>query len=80
VGQGGAASIAGGPLGSLAFALGCCARRGRPLRAGDVISTGACTGIHPVRVGEEALVVFAGAPELRCRVVGATPERSARAP
>ncbi|HEU5443585.1 MAG TPA: hypothetical protein VFU61_07150, partial [Steroidobacteraceae bacterium] len=41
VGRGGAASIAGGPLGSLAFALGCCARRGRPLRAGDVISTGA---------------------------------------
>ncbi|HEX8757052.1 MAG TPA: fumarylacetoacetate hydrolase family protein [Steroidobacteraceae bacterium] len=80
VGQGSAASTAGGPLGSLAFALACCARRGRPLQAGDVISTGACTGIHPVRIGEEALVTFAGAPALRCRVSGATPENEARAP
>jgi 2-keto-4-pentenoate hydratase len=71
VGQGGAAASAGGPLAALAFALGCCARRGHPLRAGDVISTGACTGIHPVRVGDGARVVFAGASELCCRVVGA---------
>lgn len=80
VGQGSAASIAGGPLASLAFALGCCARRGRALRAGDVISTGACTGIHPVRIGEEAQVAFAGAPLLRCRVLGATPENGVRTP
>lgn len=73
VGHGGAAAIAGGPLAALAFALGCCARRGRPLRAGDVVSTGACTGIHPVRIGEEARVSFAGAPDLRCCAVRATP-------
>lgn len=78
VGEGSAASIAGGPLGSLAFALGCCARRGRPLRAGEVISTGACTGIHPVRIGEEVQVAFAGAPALRCRVSRATAESGAR--
>jgi 2-keto-4-pentenoate hydratase len=73
VGRGGAAAIAGGPLAALAFALGCCARRGRPLRAGEVVSTGACTGIHPVRIGEEARVTFAGASDLCCRVVRATP-------
>ena len=78
VGEGGANSIAGGPLSALAFALGCCARRGRALRAGAVISTGACTGIHPVRIGEEARVTFAGVAELRCRVVGAKPMSNRR--
>jgi 2-keto-4-pentenoate hydratase len=73
VGLGGAASIPGGPLAALAFALSCCARRGRPLRRGDVVSTGACTGIHPIRAGEEAQVVFASAAELRCRAVSAMP-------
>lgn len=73
LGHGGAASLAGGPLGALAFALACCARRGRPLRAGDVVSTGACTGIHPIHIGEEARVAFAGAAELRCRATCAQP-------
>ena len=67
VGRGGAASVAGGPLAALAFALARCARRGRPLRSGDLVSTGACTGIHPIRIGEVARVAFAGAAELRCR-------------
>lgn len=80
VGQGGAASIPGGQLAALAFALACCARRGRALRAGDVISTGACTGIHPVRVGDDARAVFAGAPELRCHIVGAAPAADRRPP
>jgi 2-keto-4-pentenoate hydratase len=73
VGRGGAASVPGGPLAALAFALGRCARRGRALAAGDVISTGASTGIHPVRVGDEARAAFAGGAQLRCCVVRATP-------
>lgn len=73
VGHGGAASIMGGPLAALAFALGCCARRGRALRGGDLVSTGACTGIHSIRSGEEARVVFAGAAELVCRGVSGPP-------
>lgn len=76
VGQGGAASIAGGPLAALAFALGCCARRGRPLKSGDVVSTGACTGIHPIRIGDEARVTFAGAAELRARAARSQPAMS----
>lgn len=80
VGWGGAASVPGGPLTALAFALGCCARRGRPLRCGDVVSTGACTGIHRVRSGQEARVAFAGLPALHCRMLDATPVGDARAP
>ncbi len=72
-GRGSAASIAGGPLAALAFALGCCARRGRALAQGDVISTGACTGIHPIRIGQEARVAFDGAAQLSCRAVPAQP-------
>lgn len=80
VGCGAAASIPGGPLAALAFALGCCARRGRALRGGDVISTGACTGVHPIRIGEEAAVAFAAAAQLRCRGVRAEPATLSRTP
>jgi len=80
VGRGAAAAIPGGPLAALAFALGCCARRGRALRGGDVISTGACTGIHPIGIGDEAGVAFAGAAELRCRGVRAEPATLSRTP
>jgi 2-keto-4-pentenoate hydratase len=80
VGQGGAASVPGGPLAALAFALGCCARRGRALGGGDVISTGASTGIHPLRIGQEARAVFAGTAQLCCRAVRATPAEAGRAP
>lgn len=80
VGQGGAASVPGGPVAALAFALGCCARRDRSLRAGDVISTGACTGIHPVRLREEARAAFAGIADLCCSAVRATPVEPGRTP
>lgn len=73
VGRGGAASISGGPLAALAFALNRCARRGRPLRAGDVVSTGASTGIHDIRIGEQARVEFAGGVVLHCVAERAEP-------
>lgn len=65
-GRGGAASLSGGPLAALAFALARCAKRKRPLRAGDLISTGASTGIHDIRIGETARVEFAGGVVLNC--------------
>ena len=73
VGTGNAASIPGGPLAALAFALGRCARRGLPLKAGQWISTGATTGIHDIRVGQGARIVFRGVGEIRCRAVRAQP-------
>jgi 2-keto-4-pentenoate hydratase len=73
VGRGTAASVSGGPLAALAFALRCNARRGRPLRAGDFVSTGAATGVHSIRAGQSAEAIFAGIGSLRCRTVPMTP-------
>jgi 2-keto-4-pentenoate hydratase len=66
VGTGTAASVAGGPLAALAFALRYNESRGRLLRAGDYVTTGATTGIHDIRVGQRAEAVFAGVGSLRC--------------
>jgi 2-keto-4-pentenoate hydratase len=73
VGTGAAASIPGGPLAALAFALGRCARRGLPLKAGQLVSTGATTGIHEIGIGQSARVVFRGVGEIRCHAERAMP-------
>lgn len=73
VGRGSAASVSGGPLAALAFALRCNALRGRPLRAGDFVSTGAATGVHSISAGQTAEAVFTGIGSLRCRAVPMTP-------
>jgi len=73
VGQGTAAAVSGGPLAALAFALRCNARRGRPLRAGDFVTTGATTGVHAIAAGQTAEVVFTGIGSLRCVAVPMTP-------
>jgi len=73
VGRGNAAAVSGGPLAALAFALRCNAQRGRPLRAGDYISTGAATGVHPIGAGQRAEAIFTGIGSLKCRIVPMTP-------
>lgn len=73
VGRGGAATVSGGPLAALAFALEITARRGRPLRTGDLVTTGAATGVHDIRVGQAAEVEFQGIATLRCAVRAMTP-------
>jgi 2-keto-4-pentenoate hydratase len=65
----GTAFIRQGALGALAFALGKCAERGRPLRAGDVISTGAITGVHDIKIGQQSRHVFEGCGAIECRAV-----------
>jgi 2-keto-4-pentenoate hydratase len=72
VGRGGTARLPRGPLGALAFALARCARRGRPLRAGQFVSTGAASGIHDIRPGQSAALLFDGFGTLRCRAVAAS--------
>jgi 2-keto-4-pentenoate hydratase len=67
----GTAFIRQGALGALAFALNKCAERGRPLRAGDMISTGAITGVHDIRIGQQSRHVFEGCGEIECRGVRA---------
>ncbi len=71
VGQGRASSLPGGPMASLRFLAEHCARRGRPLTAGQLISTGAATGVHDIRAGQSARLVFSGAGEILCRAVSA---------
>jgi 2-keto-4-pentenoate hydratase len=73
VGTGGAGSIGGGPLAGLAFALNRNARRGRAMRAGELVTTGAATGVHPVRPGQLAVARFGAAGEIACRIVAAQP-------
>lgn len=63
--------LAAGPLVALAFALSRCARNGRPLRAGDLVTTGALTGIHEISAGQSARVEFGVYGSLRCRAVEA---------
>lgn len=58
VGRGGAAAIPGGPLDSLAFLLNLMHRRGRRLEAGQLVSTGAATGVHDIFAGQRAVADF----------------------
>lgn len=58
VGEGGAAAIPGGPLDSLAFLLNLLHRRGRTLETGQLISTGAATGVHRIFAGQSAVADF----------------------
>jgi 2-keto-4-pentenoate hydratase len=72
-GRGTAAAVSGGPLSALAFALHCNSRRGRPLRAGDLVSTGAVTGVHTIAAGQTAEAIFTGIGSLRCVAVPMAP-------
>ena len=51
VGRGSAAKVAGGPLSALLFLANHLSERGRGLKAGDWVSTGASTGVHDVVPG-----------------------------
>jgi 2-keto-4-pentenoate hydratase len=73
VGTGRASSIAGGPLAALSFALGRCARRGLPLQAGQLVSTGAATGIHDIVAGQRARIEFSGIASIPVVAVQAMP-------
>lgn len=71
VGGASVATFADGPLVALAFALSRCARNRRPLRAGDLVTTGALTGIHEIAPGQSARVEFGAFGSLLCRAVPA---------
>lgn len=59
VGQGMATSFPDGPLGSVRFLLELLGRRGIVLPTGSWISSGAITGVHPVRKGQAVEAHFA---------------------
>ncbi|MEO8115368.1 MAG: 2-keto-4-pentenoate hydratase [Phenylobacterium sp.] len=66
VGRGAPSSIPGGPAASLAFLMNACAARGRPLRRGQLVTTGAASGIHDIEAGQPARITFGDLDEIRC--------------
>lgn len=60
VGEGGLYTMPGGPLKAIAWLAGHLAQRGRPLTRGQLISSGATTGIHDIIAGQTSTVTFAG--------------------
>lgn len=76
VGSGGATTLPGGLRAAFAFALSRSAKRGRPLKKGDLIATGNATGIHDIQAGQQARIQFAGFNDILCRAVAATPRET----
>lgn len=74
VGQGGATTLPGGLRAAFAFALARSARRGRPLKAGELIATGNATGIHDILPGQQARIEFDGHGGIECLAIAATPK------
>ena len=62
-----------GPPMALAFLANLCAARGRPLKRGQLVTTGAASGIHDIRAGETARIVFADLDEIHCIAQPARP-------
>jgi 2-keto-4-pentenoate hydratase len=77
VGRGSAASIPGGPMESVRFLLEHTARRGRPLKAGQLVSTGAATGIHDILAGQAGRVSFGRHGQVGCITYAASPNGAA---
>lgn len=73
VGQGGAATLPGGLRAAFAFALSRSARRGRPLKAGDLVATGNATGIHDILPGQRARIEFDGHGSIEAVAAAAAP-------
>ena len=73
VGAGSAADLPGGPAEAFAWLLGHSASRGRPLKAGDLVTTGAVTGVHDIVAGQTARIDFGTFGEILCRAKPAGP-------
>ena len=74
MGQGGAFILPGGPIESIRFLAENTAGRGRPLKAGMYVCTGAAAGIHDIVAGQTGAVRFDGFGEIAC---SAYPAKSA---
>ncbi|MEL7536501.1 MAG: 2-keto-4-pentenoate hydratase [Pseudomonadota bacterium] len=73
VGHGGAFRLQGGIARSLQVTLEVTARRGRALKTGDLVSTGATSGVHAVSPGQIARLDFGRDGELTCSIFAAQP-------
>jgi len=68
-GAGSVDDLVGGAFESLRFALEQTARMGRSLRKGDLISTGAITGVHRIFAGQLARAEFGTGDRIECTAV-----------
>lgn len=65
------ATMLDGPLGAVRFLLGNLAARGIDCSGGTWVSTGAVTGVHPVKPGQQVLATFEGHGTVACGIVAA---------
>jgi 2-keto-4-pentenoate hydratase len=72
VGQGDTSRLPGGIWAALAFAVEQQARIGQALRKGDIVCTGALTGMHPIAAGQSAEADFGPLGIVRCRAAAQT--------
>jgi 2-keto-4-pentenoate hydratase len=72
-GEGCPADILDGPFGAVAFLAQLMEQRGRSLDAGTWVSTGAITGVHQVRPGQNVEATFADKWTVGCRVAASAP-------
>ena len=73
VGRGAPSSLPGGPAASLAFLMNAVAERGRPLKRGQYVTTGAASGIHDIEAGQTARIAFGDLDEIFCVAQTAAP-------
>lgn len=78
VGAGSATDLPGGPLEGVRFLLAHVARHGRSLRVGQMVSSGALTGVHRIHAGQAAEIRFGEVAVLTARAVSASPEAARR--
>lgn len=74
VGAATAATMLDGPIGAARFLFECLAARGITLAAGQWISSGAVTGVHPVRVGQAVTASFGKNMVVSCTIDAAMPQ------
>ncbi|TCH96438.1 hypothetical protein EJV46_20890 [Roseococcus sp. SYP-B2431] len=64
VARGDGSAVMGDPLASLAWVANEAARLGHPVRAGDILTTGSCTGMKPAERGTRQTARFGGLGEV----------------
>lgn len=67
-GTGTAGAMLDGPIGAVRFLFELAARQGLQLAEGQWISTGAVTGVHPVRPGAKVEATFGSGRRIECRI------------
>ena len=75
-GEATAGAIPGGPIAALCFLIELCRKRGIELKAGDLISTGAATGVHEAPIGSLSTADFGPYGAIKLRLVAYAPSQA----